>query len=729
MARGLALTARPSTDSAIARPVRSVMAPRGATSVVATRRCFSAVAAYAVPDTACSCTRRPASTISSASRKTSPPRSRVPWLPSGRPDRAGRAALGARGGASAGRVRARGGSGPAGRGRRRLRGRPATGAAPARAWARRSGCGAGPRTARPRPACGSPAPLRRAAVARLPRASGAGRCGRAGRRGAGSRERASAGAGLRRAAGTGRRARAAGGRGRHSSAGLLSASVLVGGAADVLSGVPSVGASAVVPSAVAPVSSAAPCSAADGAAPPWPSVEVLSAAPSASPRRGGAAARAPGVGAARDDPLGGVRARRLPTVSSGRVSWPPRRSGAGRGPSPCPTRRAGGSVPAGAIAVPDVGRRPDGAGAPATTGVGGTVRPLVLRLAGPRSGAAAATGPGWACRAPCRRTAAGTPAGRRAPSRAPRRVPASASGACSASTSWRSTCSWSASTLPWRLQRVQLEAVLRERGVEGEQAQQAQRAAGRRRRRRTARGPPGPGPAGRAAARRCGAGPRPAATSRPGSPVGWSPADVPAARAAAVAAAGPRRRRGRRSGRWRRSCRVPLALGGPQPDGRGPRVGGDLLGARLLGAAHEQAQLGRAALGHEGQVDGHGRGGTCRRARPSRPCPPGTGRRGRRCALRRRARRAIAAGTARRSTPSSSLTSMRSAWNVRLAGWPPVRRVAAGMALRTSSARRAVLGRTARGRGRARSRRRSARRSAPRRTPAAPGRGPARRSR
>ena len=38
-----------------------------------------------------------------------------------------------------------------------------------------------------------------------------------------------------------------------------------------------------------------------------------------------------------------------------------------------------------------------------------------------------------------------------------------------------------------------------------------------------------------------------------------------------------------------------------------------------------------------------------------------------------------AAGSARSRAPSSSLTSMRSAWNVRLAGWPPVRRVAAGI--------------------------------------------------
>ena len=49
-----------------------------------------------------------------------------------------------------------------------------------------------------------------------------------------------------------------------------------------------------------------------------------------------------------------------------------------------------------------------------------------------------------------------------------------------------------------------------------------------------------------------------------------------------------------------------------------------------------------------------------------------------------------AAGSARFSAPSSSLTSMRRAWNVRFAGWPPVRRVAAGIDSRTSSASRAV---------------------------------------
>ncbi len=41
---------------------------------------------------------------------------------------------------------------------------------------------------------------------------------------------------------------------------------------------------------------------------------------------------------------------------------------------------------------------------------------------------------------------------------------------------------------------------------------------------------------------------------------------------------------------------------------------------------------------------------------------------------------AMAAGSARRSTDSSSLTSMRRAWNVRLAGCPPVRRAGAGIA-------------------------------------------------
>ena len=45
----------------------------------------------------------------------------------------------------------------------------------------------------------------------------------------------------------------------------------------------------------------------------------------------------------------------------------------------------------------------------------------------------------------------------------------------------------------------------------------------------------------------------------------------------------------------------------------------------------------------------------------------------------------LAAGIARRRTPSSSLTSIRSAWNVRLAGFPPSRRAAAGMADRIRS--------------------------------------------
>ena len=46
---------------------------------------------------------------------------------------------------------------------------------------------------------------------------------------------------------------------------------------------------------------------------------------------------------------------------------------------------------------------------------------------------------------------------------------------------------------------------------------------------------------------------------------------------------------------------------------------------------------------------------------------------------------------------SSALTSMRIAWNVRVAGWPPVRRVAAGMAVVTIAASSAVdsIGRAA----------------------------------
>ena len=51
----------------------------------------------------------------------------------------------------------------------------------------------------------------------------------------------------------------------------------------------------------------------------------------------------------------------------------------------------------------------------------------------------------------------------------------------------------------------------------------------------------------------------------------------------------------------------------------------------------------------------------------------------------------IAAGRARSRAASSPLTSMRRAWNVRLAGWPPVRRVAAGIAARTSSASRPTV--------------------------------------
>ena len=51
----------------------------------------------------------------------------------------------------------------------------------------------------------------------------------------------------------------------------------------------------------------------------------------------------------------------------------------------------------------------------------------------------------------------------------------------------------------------------------------------------------------------------------------------------------------------------------------------------------------------------------------------------------------IAPSSARGSASSSALTSMRMAWNVRVAGWPPVRRVAAGIASVTMAASSAVV--------------------------------------
>ena len=39
-----------------------------------------------------------------------------------------------------------------------------------------------------------------------------------------------------------------------------------------------------------------------------------------------------------------------------------------------------------------------------------------------------------------------------------------------------------------------------------------------------------------------------------------------------------------------------------------------------------------------------------------------------------------ASGSAASSWPSSSLTAMRSAWKVRLAGWPPAKRAGVGIA-------------------------------------------------
>ncbi len=51
----------------------------------------------------------------------------------------------------------------------------------------------------------------------------------------------------------------------------------------------------------------------------------------------------------------------------------------------------------------------------------------------------------------------------------------------------------------------------------------------------------------------------------------------------------------------------------------------------------------------------------------------------------------IASSMATGRASSSPLTSMRIAWNVRLAGWPPVRRAGAGIAETTTSASRAVV--------------------------------------
>ena len=57
----------------------------------------------------------------------------------------------------------------------------------------------------------------------------------------------------------------------------------------------------------------------------------------------------------------------------------------------------------------------------------------------------------------------------------------------------------------------------------------------------------------------------------------------------------------------------------------------------------------------------------------------------------------IAASRATGRASSSPLTSMRMAWNVRLAGWPPVRRAAAGIAAVTMPASSTVdsIGRAA----------------------------------
>ena len=48
--------------------------------------------------------------------------------------------------------------------------------------------------------------------------------------------------------------------------------------------------------------------------------------------------------------------------------------------------------------------------------------------------------------------------------------------------------------------------------------------------------------------------------------------------------------------------------------------------------------------------------------------------------------RSMASSSAPGRMSSSRFTSMRMAWNVRLAGWPPRRRAGAGMASRTTSA-------------------------------------------
>jgi hypothetical protein len=97
----------------------------------------------------------------------------------------------------------------------------------------------------------------------------------------------------------------------------------------------------------------------------------------------------------------------------------------------------------------------------------------------------------------------------------------------------------------------------------------------------------------------------------------------------------------------------------------------------LLRAPGDQAERGLGALGHKRQVRRHVEPGGVGEgpldqtvlegvvdSTTTRPPTPIT---------------SIEAGMARRSTASSSLTAIRRAWKVRLAGWPPVRRAGAGI--------------------------------------------------
>ena len=184
-----------------------------------------------------------------------------------------------------------------------------------------------------------------------------------------------------------------------------------------------------------------------------------------------------------------------------------------------------------------------------------------------------------------------------------------------------------------------------------------------------------------------------------------------------VARAGPETRRGRaRRGRARRvrpgggrrrraaSCWVllfPELACGAHPGGRRTGVGGDLAGASARSPRPSSSASGVRPQTHTGRSGGQMQ--PCARAARKRFTRRSSSEwkeiPAKRPFWRRTPTRAASAAS---SWPSSSLTAIRIAWNVRLAGWPPANRAGAGIAAAITSTSALVDVESARARARAR---------------------------